>query len=629
MEIREVPPTVRRIMKRLRQKGHGIWLVGGAVRDMMRGVPPKDWDLITEASPERVSALFPRVVPVGLRHGTVTVHMDRMDVEVTSLPEGGDLAGDLARRDFTINAMALSFPGYALSDPWDGRGDLARKRIRATGSAQQRFREDPLRPLRGARFASTLGFSVEVRTLEAMKESAPLLKSVAGERIREEMMALLMGVNVLGALEIAKDAGLLEQILPELGRGPDSRRLRHTLRTVSESPPRLRVRLAALFHALGGLEARDARESARLTEEVMSRWRFPRRESEAVQKLVEQQESIYRSSWTDGDVRRFMARAGRDFVEDLLDLASARIRWRPGGREAVKAIESLRDRAREELLEDPPLETNRLALTGRDVMRILHLPPGPRVGEILRELHEDVLEHPRWNRQDLLEEILRKRYADPVWKLPGNAGEKETEKAFGKRSGAMSAKKILMLVGDYVEDYEVMVPFQALQMVGHSVDAVCPDKKAGEQVRTAVHDFDGAQTYSEKPGHNFTLNADFEAVRAESYDALVIPGGRAPEYIRLNPKVLEIVRHFAEKEKPVAAICHGAQVLAAAGILKGKSCSAYPAVGPDVTGSGGDYADIPMDKAHVDGYLVTAPAWPAHPDWLAKFLEVLGTRIEP
>jgi len=193
----------------------------------------------------------------------------------------------------------------------------------------------------------------------------------------------------------------------------------------------------------------------------------------------------------------------------------------------------------------------------------------------------------------------------------------------------MAAKKILMLVGDFVEDYEVMVPFQALQMVGHTVHAVCPDRKAGEQVRTAIHDFEGDQTYSEKRGHNFTLNATFDEVKAEGYDALVIPGGRAPEYIRLNDKVLEIVRHFAEADKPIAAICHGPQVLAAAGVLEAKACSAYPAVGPDVNSAGGQWVDVGYDKAHVDGKLVTAAAWPAHPDWLAKFLEVLGTKIEP
>src|SRR5437660_6763517 len=192
----------------------------------------------------------------------------------------------------------------------------------------------------------------------------------------------------------------------------------------------------------------------------------------------------------------------------------------------------------------------------------------------------------------------------------------------------MPAKKILMLVGDYVEDYEVMVPFQALLMVGHTVHAVCPDKRAGEKVRTAVHDFEGDQTYSEKRGHDFTLNATFSTIDPANYDALVIPGGRAPEYLRLNPKVLKVVRHFAEAEKPIAAICHGAQLLTAAGVLEGKSCTAYPAVGPEVKSAGGKWVDTPVDQAHVDGNLVTAPAWPAHPQWLAKFLHVLGTRIE-
>jgi protease I len=191
----------------------------------------------------------------------------------------------------------------------------------------------------------------------------------------------------------------------------------------------------------------------------------------------------------------------------------------------------------------------------------------------------------------------------------------------------MAAKKILMLVGDFVEDYEVMVPFQALQAVGHAVHAVCPGKKAGETVRTAIHDFEGDQTYSEKRGHNFTLNAGFDDVKAEAYDALVIPGGRAPEYIRLNPAVIAIVQHFAGAGKPIAAVCHGAQVLAAAGVLKGKKCSCYPAVGPDVQQAGGQYVDIAVDKAFREGNLVTAPAWPAHPQWLALFLEALGTKI--
>ncbi|MCB1957639.1 MAG: DJ-1/PfpI family protein [Rhodocyclaceae bacterium] len=189
-------------------------------------------------------------------------------------------------------------------------------------------------------------------------------------------------------------------------------------------------------------------------------------------------------------------------------------------------------------------------------------------------------------------------------------------------------KKILMICGDFAEDYETMVPFQALQAVGHTVHAVCPGKKEGEAIATAIHDFEGHQTYSEKPGHAFALNASFDEIRAGDYDALVVPGGRAPEYLRLDPKVLELVRHFFVTDKPVAAICHGAQLLAAAGVLEGRLCSAYPACAPEVRLGGGRYADIGITEAVTDHKLVTAPAWPAHPAWLAQFLAVLGTRIE-
>lgn len=188
----------------------------------------------------------------------------------------------------------------------------------------------------------------------------------------------------------------------------------------------------------------------------------------------------------------------------------------------------------------------------------------------------------------------------------------------------MAARKVLMLVGDFVEDYEAMVPFQALLMLGHTVHAVCPDKKAGDKVKTAVHDFEGDQTYSEKPGHAFALNFAFADVKAEAYDALVVPGGRAPEYLRLDARVLALVRRFAEADKPIAAVCHGVQILTAAGVVKGRSCTAYPAVGPEVTLCGGTYVEVGIDQAHVDGNLITAPAWPAHPAWLAKLLEVMG-----
>ncbi len=195
----------------------------------------------------------------------------------------------------------------------------------------------------------------------------------------------------------------------------------------------------------------------------------------------------------------------------------------------------------------------------------------------------------------------------------------------------MAAKKILMLVGDFVEDYEAMVPFQMLTMVGHTVHTVCPEKKAGESVATAIHDFEGDQTYTEKRGHNFALNATFEEIQPEAYDALVIPGGRAPEYLRLNESVLDIVRHFAKADKPIAAICHGLQILTAAGVVEKKLCTAYPAVQPELIQAGAQWGEVneTFSDAYVDGNLVTAAAWPGHPEWISKFLEVLGTKIEP
>lgn len=192
----------------------------------------------------------------------------------------------------------------------------------------------------------------------------------------------------------------------------------------------------------------------------------------------------------------------------------------------------------------------------------------------------------------------------------------------------MAGKKLLMIVGDFVEDYEVMVPFQALQAVGHEVHAVCPGRNRGDSVATAIHDFEGDQTYSEKPGHRFALNATFDDIDPSNYDALVVPGGRAPEYLRLDENVLEMVRHFDRSEKPIAAICHGLQLLATAGVLEGKRCTAYPACGPEVTAAGGVYVEVPVTEAVVDGSLVTAPAWPAHPAWVAKFLKVLGTVVQ-
>lgn len=191
-------------------------------------------------------------------------------------------------------------------------------------------------------------------------------------------------------------------------------------------------------------------------------------------------------------------------------------------------------------------------------------------------------------------------------------------------------KKILLIAGDFVEDYEAMAPTQMLRMVGYDVHTVCPGKKAGETVKTAVHDFEGDQTYSEKRGHNFSITHDFDKINLDDYAGLVIPGGRAPEYLRLDPKVIEIVQYFDKSKKPIAAICHGPQILVAADVLKGKKATAYPAVKPDVIMAGAHWVEpsAGADNAVVDGMLVTAPAWPAHPAFVAEFIKLLGGSLK-
>lgn len=190
------------------------------------------------------------------------------------------------------------------------------------------------------------------------------------------------------------------------------------------------------------------------------------------------------------------------------------------------------------------------------------------------------------------------------------------------------SKKVLLMVGDYVEDYEAMVPFQAMGSVGIEVDAIAPDRKKGDAIPTAIHDFVGDQTYMELRGHNFVINKDFDKVNPEEYDGLYIAGGRSAEYIRLNKRILEITQHFFENEKPVAAICHGIQVLTAANVLKGRTLTAYVAIGPDIELAGGTWQNIPADKATVDGNLVTSPAWPGHQEILKEFYKLLGVTIQ-
>ncbi|MFP5212112.1 MAG: CCA tRNA nucleotidyltransferase, partial [Acidobacteriota bacterium] len=297
-----IPGDVREVMERLVRSGFGVWLVGGAVRDYLRGEAPKDWDLATDATPDEVTFIFKRVVPVGLRHGTIQVHTKERDIEVTSCPAKGreGIFRDLARRDFTVNAMALSYPEGELLDLFQGREDLDRRVLRGVADPGARFREDPLRTIRAFRFVSSYGFEVDPDTLSAAGEEAKGLEGVARERIREEMLRLIGGENVVSAMELMRESGVLPVVLPELVDGigvrqEDHYRLdvfEHTIHAVQISAPRTLVRMAALFHCIGKPVAEReggtaTMESMRTAEAVLQRWLAPPRRIRDVVLLLE------------------------------------------------------------------------------------------------------------------------------------------------------------------------------------------------------------------------------------------------------------------------------------------------------------------------------------------------------
>lgn len=422
-----VPGDVRALAQTLLDHGYGVWVVGGALRDHFLGIPPKDWDLATTAPAETVMTLFPHVVPVGIRHGTVQVHTAVRGVEVTSLPPSGrpSILADLDRRDFTVNAMAFSLKDGRLLDPHEGLKDFATRTLRGVLNPRARFREDPLRTLRAGRFVSTHRFRIEERTYSGMTAESHGLARVAPERIREEVYRLLAGENVREGLLILWDGGVWSQILPELN---DRRVFHHTAATVSHCPPRLCPRLAALLHALALNDtteprqpascADEARLSSELAEQVLSRWRASQREIREIGLLVRHQLPPASSFWTDADLRRWMAAAGAEALEDLLALARAdRIAtargddWEAKPDDVAPAeIESLVERIRTLMRQNPPLTIRQLAVTGEDVIRLLRLHPGPQVGTLLRRLHDHVLEDPRLNTRAALTEFLALEY---------------------------------------------------------------------------------------------------------------------------------------------------------------------------------------------------------------------------
>ena len=429
--LEHIPEDLDEVLQRFRAGGFEVWLVGGALRDTLLGLEPKDWDLATNASPEEVMSLFARVIPIGVLHGTVQVHTRLRNIEVTSCPPGGrqGILADLQRRDFTVNALALSYPDGLLLDPFGGQKDLRAGTLRAVEDARARFREDPLRTLRAGRFISVYGFELESQTFAALAEAAPGLQAVACERIREEFFKMLLGKYFRDGFKVMLRSHVVPEILPELSVVSGDERVApgyaeavaHALNAVHFSPYRIQVRLAALFHRLAGAggqrlhlevhegQARDL-ESARVAESILQRWRTSQRLTREVVSLVAEQVPEGVEAWSDGDVRRFLARVGQDRLDDVMALARADRKARADPTHGLMALDELQVRVADELKRSPPLRLQDLAVTGREVMNVLNLPPGPLIGRLLESLHQQVLEYPAQNDPKFLMDFLKKEY---------------------------------------------------------------------------------------------------------------------------------------------------------------------------------------------------------------------------
>lgn len=449
--VHEVPAEVLAVLGRLHEAGHQAFLAGGCVRDLLLGRPSNDYDVATSARPEKVVELFPKVIPTGLQHGTVTVVVPAGDetrhVEVTTFRGEGayldgrrpasvtfldDVEKDLARRDFTINAIAWDPLHDLVADPFDGVGDAARRLIRAVGVADDRFREDGLRSLRAVRFSSVLSFEIVDDTRRAIRENLDTFRKVAVERVREEFSKLLVNSpKPSRGIELLADTGLLAEFLPELleGRGQAQNRYHrwpvweHVLQVVDHAPPRLEVRLGALLHDIAKTRCAALKDDgeysfhrhefvgAEMSREILERLKYPGRTVDAVEHLVREHNWHYQPEWSDGAVRRKLAKLGSDeaTLRDFFDLRAADIQGHGVHVDAgLENLRALRERFDRELAASNALTIKALAIDGRTLMSRLGLEPGPVVGETLRALLQHVIDHPEDNEETrLLEEARR------------------------------------------------------------------------------------------------------------------------------------------------------------------------------------------------------------------------------
>jgi tRNA nucleotidyltransferase (CCA-adding enzyme) len=442
-----VPEDVLGICRRLREHGRRGWIVGGCVRDLLRGQPAKDWDVATDARPEEVMRIFRKVIPTGLQHGTVTVVLRGVHYELTTLRGEGaysdgrrpdrvefvdDITADLARRDFTFNAIALDPVDGHVIDPFEGRKDLDARVVRAVGEARERFAEDGLRVLRAARFAATLGCSIDPDTERAMGEERSLstFRRVSAERVRDEWLKSMRASRPSVAFEIMRRTSILEITCPEMLESVGCTQNKwhaydvwgHAMACLDACAPDPILRVAALLHDVGKPRTRafsdktqdytfydHEKVGAEMTEPILTRLRFSNEERERIVALVRHHLICYSDTWTDAAVRRWVRRVGPKLAPDLYALGIADALGK--GRDAsadIAAIEELRRRAEAEIASGAALGPKDLALKGNDLLRGLGLTPGPLVGELLNELVEVVTEDPRLNeRERLLEEARR------------------------------------------------------------------------------------------------------------------------------------------------------------------------------------------------------------------------------
>lgn len=436
-----MPANVIKLARRFRTAGYELYVVGGAVRDALRGRPVSDYDFATSARPEEVRSLFRRVIPTGLKHGTVTIVEHGEHFEVTTYRSDGDysdhrrpdtvqftrsLDQDLARRDFTINAIAYDPVDREIVDPYDGRGDIAAQVVRSVGSAATRFDEDALRMLRAVRFACVFVYRMDEPVVSAIEASAATITAVSAERIRDELNKMMRAAQPSRGWEMLYTTGLLAYILPELERcHPDHSPVDvfgHLLATVDCAANDEVSRWAALLHDIAKPETYQSNagtvhfpghdeRSAEYATEILVRLRFSNEMVKRISQLVRHHMIGYSATWSDAAVRRFIARVGRDAIDDQLRLARAD-RCAYGARTAP-ALDELEDRLTAILRSNAPLTMSDLAIDGRDVMTELQLKPGPVVGIVLRELYETVLDNPEQNERGTLlaiaKEFVRQR----------------------------------------------------------------------------------------------------------------------------------------------------------------------------------------------------------------------------